>query len=300
MKQDSYAGKATHITLTGLWINTALTVLKFIAGFLGNSTALIADAVHSLTDFVTDFVVIAGVRIAEKPVDETHRYGHGKIETLVTSFVAIMLMVAAAGIFYSGVTTIVGVIEGEQPRTPGIIALIVTGIAIAAKEGIFRYTLKRGKEIGSRSVIANAHHHRSDVLSSMGAFLGIGGAIVLGEEWAILDPLAGIIVSVFIFITAVKLITSTVHELVETSLGSETEQHIRDIADEVSGVSNPHNIRTRRVGRNIVMDIHINVRNDITVKEAHDIAHEVENKLKDIYGEGSIINVHIEPDQLPE
>ena len=287
--------RSTRITLLGLAVNILLVIFKLLSGAVGHSGAIIADAFHSLSDLSTDIAVLLGVRAAGRPVDKSHDYGHGKIETLVSAFVGLMLLVVGGGILVHGCVVISSAIQGGPLPRPGWIALVAAACSIAVKEWLYQETLRVGRAIRSPAVIANAWHHRSDALSSIGVFLGIGGAILLGEPWRILDPLAAIVVSFFLVKIAVVIIRDTLNELAEASLSDEIERQILSEVVTIAGVQNPHNLKTRRIGKDIAIDLHIKVNPDLKIIAAHDIATAVERQLKERFGPGTFVSVHIEP-----
>ncbi|MBQ7310696.1 MAG: cation transporter [Alistipes sp.] len=282
-------------TLVGSVANLLLVVFKFIAGIVGHSAAMIADAVHSLSDFITDIIVVIFVAISGKPEDEDHDYGHGKYETLATAVIGIILFFVGVGILISGIKAIVGTLQGEPLQTPSLLALIAAVISIVVKEVLYHYTVKRGKALASSSVIANAWHHRSDALSSIGTAIGIGGAIFLGEQWRILDPIAAVIVSLFIIKVAVELFKPCIEELLERSLPAEMEQKILDIILSTPQVSSPHHLRTRRIGSYIAIEVHIRMDGQTSLSEAHQVASDIERRLKAEFGESTHIGIHMEP-----
>ncbi len=286
---------ARKVTWIGFFTNLILTIFKLLAGFLGRSSAMIADGVHSISDFSTDLVVIGSLKVASKPSDQNHKYGHGKVETLATVFVGIVLIIVGVGILYSGGYKIYEYLKEGYIDSPGKIALYAAIASIIIKEIIYRYTLIKGKQINSKVVIANAWHHRTDVYSSLGTLAGIGGAIFLGPKWTILDPLAALIVSFFIFKVSLKILKESASELIETSLPKKTEQEILKIASETDGVFDPHNLKTRKIGANIAIDIHIRVNKNLNVQKAHDITVVLEKKYIKKYGEKTHISIHIEP-----
>ncbi len=244
---------------------------------------------------MTDLVIAGSLKVAAKPRDGNHKYGHGKVETLAAAFVGGVLIVVGAGILYSGAKSIIGHF-GDQPLSkPGMVAFYAAVISILIKEVLFRYTLVTGKRVKSNVLIANAWHHRSDVYSSLGTLLGIGGAIFLGPRWVILDPLAAIIVSFFIFKVAIGVMREALLELIETSLPHKKEQEILQLAGNVEGVHDPHDLKTRKIGSNIAIDMHILVRKDLNVEEAHDITVRLEKCLREKYGKDTHISVHTEP-----
>ena len=295
MDQRERTAPARRVTWVGFVGNLVLTVLKLAAGLVGHSGAMIADAVHSLSDLGTDIVVLISFKLVDRPVDKSHDYGHGKYETLAAAIIGISLLLVGGGIFWSGAVKIWASLQGERMESPGGIAFVAAVISIAVKELLYRYTARVGERIGSQAVIANAWHHRSDALSSVGAMLGIGGAIVLGEKWYILDPAAAVIVSLFIVKVGTNIASGSIKELVEESLDDSDEAEIIDIASNVPGVANPHNLRTRRIGAYVAVDLHIRVAADMRVSEAHLIASEVEHRIRERFGQAAFVSIHVEP-----
>ena len=287
--------KIYRVTLMGSVVNVILLVFKFIAGILGGSAAMIADAVHSLSDFLTDIIVIAFVRISSKPEDEDHDYGHGKYETLATSIIGLALLMVGLYIFYNGARQIWDVMHGAEIEQPGLVALIAAIVSILLKEWTYRFTVSVGKKVESPAVIANAWHHRSDALSSIGTAIGIGGAILLGKGWAVLDPVVALVVSVFIVKTALGLLSTSSGELLEKSLPKEVEKEIVDIVESEPEVSEVHHLCTRRIGNNIAIEMHIRMPGEISLKDSHTRASNIERKLRQHFGEHTHINLHVEP-----
>lgn len=287
---------AVKVTWVGLYLNIALSVFKFFAGFMGHSAAMIADAVHSFSDFVTDAVLLLGFRMVRKPVDKSHDYGHGKFETLTATIMGVSLIGVGISIFWAGFKKISGAFQGYALPQPSLIALYAAVVSIVVKEWLYRYTLRVGNSIHSQAVIANAWEHRSDALASVAAMLGIGGAIVLGERWHILDPLAAILVSFFIIKIAFSIFLGSVNELLEASLDEKLEEEILQIIKETPGAKRPHDMKTRKIGSNIAIDIHIEVDRKLNVVQAHDIATRVEHRLRASFGQETYISVHIEPE----
>lgn len=284
------------VTLLGSLANFLLLVFKFVAGWLGHSSAMIADAVHSLSDFVTDIIVLLFINISSKPKDESHDYGHGKYETLATSIIGIVLLCVGVGLFWESAGKIVGYyFRGEELERPGMIALIAALVSIIVKEILFRITLVIGKQENSQALIANAWHHRSDAFSSIGTALGIGGAILLGDKWRILDPLAAVIVSIFIVRVSLKLILPAINDLLEKSLPPEVEDEILTVIEETPEVKNPHNLCTRRIGNDFAIEVHIRVDGETTVARAHELTRDIERKLRDKFGPATHIMLHVEP-----
>ncbi|MBP5538183.1 MAG: cation transporter [Bacteroidales bacterium] len=285
------------VTLVGSIGNLVLLTFKFLAGVLGHSAAMIADAAHSLSDFVTDVIVLAFVRIGARPQDASHDYGHGKFETLATFFVALALVAAAVGIIVSGAVKFAGWLQGETLSKPGAIALWAALISIVVKELLYRYTVSRGKALNSSVVVANAWHHRSDALSSVGAAIGIGGALLLGDRWAVLDPLASIVVGAMLVKVAWDLLKGSTGELTDSSLSEETEREVEDIICSFPQVSEPHNLRTRKIGNRVAIEVHVRMDGDMPLNKAHAIVSEMEHRLKDRFGRDSLVTIHMEPNK---
>ena len=285
----------SKVTLIGSIVNLLLVCVKAVAGVVGHSAAMISDAVHSLSDFITDIVVLIFVRISAQPQDEGHDYGHGKFETLATLLIGLALAAAAIGIVVGGATKLAHWLQGEPLQSPGKIALWAALISIAVKEILFQYTRIKGRKLQSKALEANAWHHRSDALSSIGAAIGIGGAILLGPKWAVLDPLASIVVGAMLVKVAWDLLGPSFGELTESSLPGETEQEMLEIIKAVPGVEDPHNLRTRRIGNRIAAEVHIRLDGSQSLKDAHDKATEVETRFRARFGSQSHIIVHMEP-----
>ena len=285
----------TKVTLLGSIGNLVLLTFKFVAGVVAGSSAMVADAVHSLSDFLTDLIVLVFVRIGAKPQDDSHDYGHGKFETLATLFVALALVGAAIGIIVNGSLKIARWLQGETLEAPGMLALWAALLSILVKEILFRITIAKGKALESPAVIANAWHHRSDALSSIGAAVGIGGAILLGQRWAVLDPLASIVVGGMLVKVAWDLLKVSTGELTDSSLSAETEREIEDIIRSFPQVSEPHNLRTRRIGNRIAIESHVRLDGGMTLDEAHDIVSAIEDRIRERFGHGTIVTIHMEP-----
>ena len=281
--------------MAGSAVNVVLLVFKFVAGFFGGSAAMIADAVHSLSDFITDVIVLLFVRLSSKPEDSDHDYGHGKYETLATSLIGLALLCVGVMIMYNGVHSIVSAVMGNHLPQPGMIALAAALVSIALKEWAYRFTAKVGRECESQAVVANAWHHRSDALSSIGTAVGIGGAILLGDKWAVLDPIAAVVVSVFIIRTAWQLTKKSAGELLEQSLPAEMEREIETIVAREPMASEVHHLRTRRIGSHIAIEMHLRMPGDISLYESHQHATNIEQKLRKRFGASTHIGLHVEP-----
>lgn len=283
------------MTLIGGAVNVLLLFIKFVAGIVGHSAAMVADAVHSLSDFLTDIVVLMFVRISGKPKDKSHDYGHGKYETLAMTIIGLALLAVAIGILYSGITKIIDWVNGEDLVAPDLLALWAALLSIVTKEGVYRYSIMKAHQLNSQAVEANAWHHRSDALSSIGTAIGIGGAIFLGHRWAVLDPLASTIVGFFIVKVSVDLLRNGIGDLMEQSLPDAVEEEILGLVASLPDVESPHDLRTRRIGNHYAIEMHILTDGDITLREAHDKASEVEHLLREQYGDETHVVVHVEP-----
>lgn len=292
--------EAYKVTLVGFFVNLLLVIGKLFAGIVGRSGAMVADAIHSLSDFATDVIVIVFIGLSSKPNDKDHKYGHGKYETLATAIISIILLVVGLALAWSGAHTIyTAFMHGVFPQKPGVIALYAAIVSIISKEWLFRYTNDIGRRINSQAVIANGWHHRSDALSSVGTLIGIGGAILLGNKWTLLDPLAALIVSYFICKVALRIFKPSMGELLESSLPENDEEKILEIVRSNVGVVDPHGLRTRRIGNNIAVEVHIRVEPERTVQYAHDITRNIENQIRAEFGAQSHVNIHVEPIKEP-
>ncbi len=283
------------VTLVGSAGNVALLTFKFIAGVMGHSSAMIADAVHSLSDFITDVIVLAFVHVSAKPQDQGHDYGHGKYETFASFIIGLALLAAATGIIVSGVAKLIDWAGGKQLAAPGWLALAAAVISILVKEILYQYTVIRGKKLDSQALVANAWHHRSDALSSIGTTVGIGGAILLGNRWTVLDPLASVVVGVMLVKVSIELLRGSVGELTESSLSGEIEQEIEDIIRSFPDVSEPHNLRTRRIGNRFAIEAHVRMDGNVPLTVAHDRATAIENRLRERFGRQTHVTIHMEP-----
>ena len=283
------------VTLVGSAGNLALLTFKFVAGVLGHSSAMMADAVHSLSDFFTDVIVLLFVKVSARPQDESHDYGHGKFETLATLFIGLALVGAAIGIIVSGSVKFAHWLDGQTLEVPGKLALWAALISILVKEVLYRYTAAKGKRLNSSTMVANAWHHRSDALSSIGAAIGIGGAILLGERWAVLDPLASIVVGGMLMKVAWELLKGSFGELTDQSLSADEEREIETIINSFDGVSEPHNLRTRHIGNRIAIESHVRMDGALPLSAAHEQATAIERKLKERFGPETLVTIHMEP-----
>ena len=292
--------KVTFVTLVGSVVNIILTVFKIFAGVLGRSTAMIADGIHSLSDLLSDIVVIVFVKISAKGRDKDHDYGHGKFETFATLIISLMLIVVAVNLMSGGINKIRQILDGGEVSSPGMIALWAAVASIVLKEILYRYTIIQGKALNSPMMIANACHHRSDAFSSVGSLLGIAGAIFLGDKFVILDPITGCVISIFILVMAVKMSVPAIKELLDVSLPDDVEEKIEATAKSVKGVVDLHELKTRREGPGIIMEGHLVLDSEISLKEAHDISKKVEAALRKEFGSETQISLHLEPEDDAE
>lgn len=284
-----------RVTWLSVWVNTGLTALKFAAGIFGNSQALLADAIHSLSDFATDFAVLVGVKLARKPKDADHAYGHGKYETLAAALIGAALAVAAGKIGWDALQGIADAVRGEPPAPAAGFAFWAAVASAGAKEWLYHLTMRVAKATGSSALAANAWHHRSDAFSSVATAVGVGAGVFFGADWAVLDPVAALFVAVVLLRVGWRLVGEQLGSLTDQSLSPEACAEILAMARAVEGIEDPHNLRTRMVGRYPVIDLHVRMREDLPLKEAHEIATRLERALKARFGAESIATLHLEP-----
>ena len=258
---------------------------------------MVADAIHSLSDLLTDGVVLLMVHLGGQDADKEHDFGHGKFETFGTLVVALLLIGVSLSLCYHGIEKILYTLNStlSTNEAPSWLAFWAALISILVKEALFQWTYRVGKAKNSPAVMANAWHHRSDALSSVGALLGIGGAILLGGKWIILDPIVCVIIAIVIIVMAVKMIIPAIAELLDASLPAATENEIEQIALSIAGVEDVHELKTRRSGPAILASLHLVVDSQMTVLEAHDITIEVESALRTHFGDNMQLSIHIEP-----
>lgn len=287
------------VTAVGCAVNIALTIFKFIAGIIGRSSAMVADAVHSLSDLITDLIIFIFVRTASKPSDRTHEYGYGKFETLAALIVGSILIMVGIGIMASGIKDCVAFFNGETGERPLMIALIAAVVSIGLKEAVFHYTLIHARKLNSPILIANAWHHRSDAFSSIATLVGVAGSMFMGSKGMILDPLAAILVSFYICKSGYEVVKPSIDELLEKSLPPEVEKEIRKILKSVEGIESVHQLKTRKIGNQIAIEVHAVMDGEISLTEAHQIASIAEHKLRKHYGSKTHIGIHMEPTKKP-
>lgn len=286
---------ARHVTWVGFWVNAVLGVLKVLAGIFGRSSAMVADGVHSFSDFISDIIVIVFMSISRRKANERYQYGHGKYETFATMMLGVILAVVGVGFLIDGINQTWQAATGKTLPQPGWIALAMAIASIGSKEWLYQYTRRAGKKINSPLIMANAWHHRSDALSSLATLVGIAGAMFLGVHWRVLDPLAAIVVSIFVLLAAYQIAKPAVLELLEASLPPEETRKMRETIGATPGVLAFHHFACRRNGYIVISDFHIKVSPEMTVLQAHDVATNVEHRLKQVLGPNIRVNVHIEP-----
>lgn len=279
-----------QVTLVGALVNGLLIVLKFLTGIFGHSQALMADAVHSVSDLFTDAVVLLGLRIGRKAPDEEHQFGHARIETLASAIVGLALVLTA---LYLGIDASIN-IHRHTEYHPTNLALIGAGISIALKEALYRYTVYTGRRMKSQLIVANAWHHRSDALSSVAVLLGVGGAII-NPDWHILDSFAALLVSFFIAKVGLEILGTCLREFTDTAPKSEILDKINHIVRGVEGVIDMHDLRVRTSGGLYQMETHIVVDSQLTVAKGHRIAKAVESRLVGKIKDLDRVIVHVDP-----
>lgn len=292
---------ARHVTWVGFWINAILGVAKVAGGIFARSSALVADGIHSFSDFLSDIIVIVMVGISRKHPDNSHQFGHGRFETLATILLSLILIIVGIGIFYEGIRDVIAVAKGAVLPRPGFIAIIILLASILSKEWLYHYTRRAGERIHSEAVVANAWHHRSDSFSSIATLIGVGGAMFLGEKWRILDPIAAMVVAIFIIGVALKMARPAIDELLGASLPADLRMGIEKTLSETPGVHRWHALRTFKSGNDAVIEVHVKVDPEINVREAHKIAthaeHRIKNLVKGSSGMSTHVTTHIEPDE---
>lgn len=283
------------VTLRGSAVNLLLVIYKLAAGILGHSAAMVADAVHSLTDLAGDAIVIVFVRLSGKPCDRSHAYGYGKFETLATFLIGCILGAVGLGIAWNGIGEIMVTVRGGALESPGWVAFAAALVSMLSKEALSRYTVRQGRRLNSDAVVANGWHHRSDALSSAAATLGIGGAILLGPRWAILDPIAALVVSGFILHAAAGLVKPCLDELLERSLDGDIQDTILGIvhAGECQGAL--CDLRTRKIGSYYAIELRMRLDGDLPLREIHKRTSALECRLREHYGQGTLIAILTEP-----
>ncbi len=272
-------------------MNIFLTFLKLVGGIVGHSEAITADAVHSVSDFGTDLALLLGIRAWSKPRDERHPFGHERIETIIALFMGVFLAVVGIWIVQDSLR---GIEKAHLPR-PGLIALIAAGVSIVSKEIMYHWTKHVGRKTSSMALMANAWHHRSDALSSIPAGLAVLGAILLPPGWAFLDRIGALVVCIFLFHAAYRIIAPAINELLDTVPESHVPRELLEIITQTPGVMLVHKVRTRSAGAHVLTDAHIEVDPKISVTAGHDIAERVKQRVLEQLPEVAEITIHVEP-----
>jgi len=281
---------ARSVTMVGILVNAGLVLIKFFAGIFGSSQALIADAIHSVSDLFTDVVVLLGIRMGRKPPDDEHPFGHARMETLASAIVGSALIITA---LYLGIKSVINIYNHTEYHPTGL-ALVGAGASIAVKEALYHYTVHTGRRIKSQLIVANAWHHRSDALSSVAVFLGVAGTQIK-PSWHILDPFAALLVSFFIVKIGLDIFKSALREFTDTAPQPEIITKIEQCAASVDGVIDTHDLRVRTSGGLYQMEIHIVVDGQLTVAEGHRIAKAVERRLLEDVEDLDRTIVHVDP-----
>jgi len=290
MAMPGREARIRRITWIGLGTNLALAALKFAAGALGHSRAVVADAVHSLSDCGTDAAILVGTRLWSQPRDSDHPYGHARIEAVITMALGLVLAAVGVGIGYDAIASI----PEKHAQTPGIAALLAAAVSIVVKEVLYRWTIRVGRQVQSSAVVANAWHHRSDALSSVPAVLAVGAAILL-PQWTFLDHVGAVAVCLLIIQSAWKIVRPAVGELIDRGLPPEDCEAILRAVRECDGVESAHDLRTRRLGPGVALDIHIEVQPTLTVTEGHDIAEAARQRILELFPDVIDVVVHVDP-----
>lgn len=293
MNNTSEAKIAMRVSKVSIVVNLFLSAIKFAAGILANSGAMVSDAVHSASDVLSTFVVMIGIKISGQAADEKHQYGHEKLECVVAVFLAAILAVTGLGIGYEGIGRIEKALNGELPA-PGILALVAAIVSIGVKEWMYWYTRNSAKKIKSPSLMADAWHHRSDALSSIGSLIGVGGAIL---GFRILDPLAAVVIAVIILKVSYDIAKDAVEKMVDVACDESTVEAIRKIIHEEEGVLKIDSLKTRMFGAKFYVDVEVAVDGDLTLQEAHTIAEKVHDRIEENFPEAKHCMVHVNPYQ---
>lgn len=289
--QNSQVAKVTWV---GLVTNLALATFKFAAGIIGNSQAVTADAVHSLSDASTDVAILVGGKYWSRPPDQTHPHGHSRLEILVTTGIGLVLIAVGCGIIWNAIATL----SAGHASAPGLIAVVAAAVSIVTKEILCRWTMGKSRALRSMPLLANAWHQRSDALSSVPALIAVAVARIQ-PDWAFVDHIGAVVVSVFIFRAAFRILGPELGKLIDAAAPAETVAAIHRVAEAVEGVRHVHGVRTRYVGgSNLAVDLHITVDPGMTVSLGHDISESVKDRLID--GGLDVVDavVHLEPDDV--
>lgn len=293
---DSKLNEVRRITWIGLWANVGLAGLKLFAGLVGHSSVLVADAIHSFSDLATDVAILIGSRFWGRPADRDHPYGHAKIETMVTLFIGITLVLIAFGLMYAAIDTLVGLLHRKElPLSPTWLPFVAALISIAIKEYLYQVTARTGIHLKSSAVVANAWHHRSDALSSIPAALAVGACLMFGPRYAFLDPVGTVVVGLMVVYAAWEILRPTFGALLDAGANQAHCTEIIKVIENFPEVRSLHKLRTRFLGpTGISVDVHVQVEPDMTVFEAHDLSHRIKRKLEK---DKNVVEtfIHVEP-----
>ncbi len=293
-RESSATGLLTprSVTWSSIIADTVLTICKVAAGLVCASQAILADGLHSASDLITDIAVLAGMKVAQRPADGSHPYGHRRVTTLVAMFVGAVLLAAGGWIIYNAIVNI------QRSKDASISANVPFWIAVAAvpiKELLYQITRYVGRRESDISLLANAWHHRTDAVTSIAAAAGLAGILLGGPSWYILDSLTALVLSAFLLVVATRIILFSASELIDRAPGQEVLSGIERAVSDTDGVRSFHAVRARHVGGKVEMDVHVRVEPDLTVRQGHDIASAVEGAVKQADRDVLKVTVHVEP-----
>ena len=279
------------LSLVGIIGNVFLSAFKFIAGIMGNSSAMVSDAVHSLSDVFATFIAFLGVRFGRREADASHPYGHERIESLAAIVLGLILLVTGIGIGWVGLEKILAG-NYESLPIPGMIALVAAIVSIAVKEGMFWYTKRAADRIHSAALMADAWHHRSDAMSSIGALVGVGGSML---GYPVLDPIASVVICLFILTQGISIIYDALKKMLDTSCGEQFEKEVRQLVDAENQVERIDMLRTRMFGDKVYIDMEIAIDGSMQLTDAHAIAERVHDDIEHAFPEVKHVMIHVNP-----
>lgn len=279
------------LSLVGIIGNVFLSAFKFIAGIMGNSSAMVSDAVHSLSDVFATFIAFLGVRFGRREADAPHPYGHERIESLAAIVLGLILLVTGVGIGWVGLEKILAG-NYESLPIPGMIALVAAIVSIAVKEGMFWYTRHWARVIRSSAFEADAWHHRSDAMSSIGALVGVGGSML---GYPVLDPIASVVICLFILKQGISIIYDALKKMLDTSCGEQFEKEVRQLVDAENQVERIDMLRTRMFGDKVYIDMEIAIDGSMQLTDAHAIAERVHDDIEHAFPEVKHVMIHVNP-----
>jgi len=293
---ENSCAEVRRISWLGIWVNLLLTVMKFFAGIIGHSSVLVADAVNSLSDMITDIVVLIGSKFWVRPADDDHPYGHAKIETMITLFIGVAVFLVGVGLVHGAVEVLVGMVRGNDIASPTRLPFVIALIAIAIKYVLYRHMLKTGLRIKSTAVIANAKNHQSDMLASIPAVASVGLCLLLGDQYAFLDPVGAVVVSVMIMYASWEIVRPTFGVLLD---GGASQEQYAKISETILAFPDVHNfekLRTRHIGPSgLSVDVHIRVDANMSVWDSHELTRKIKQRLLEVNPDIVDVNIHIEP-----